>query len=123
MKREGCSYLMTCLGKTGDPPYHWTSALHSLSGTNTMSTPFSLLTAGLSFPPSAVRLVTLPALPPDDWRIRQALSMGPGRAGWHYSLSVAGIAPHRVRKDHLFLSPIILGVFAARRLVFRIISC
>ena len=72
---------MTCLGSTGDPPYHWTSALHSLSGTNTMSTPFSLLTADLSFPPSAVRLVTLPALPPPDWRIRQALSMGPGRAG------------------------------------------
>ena len=73
--------LITCLGSTGDPPYHWTSALHSLSGTKTMSTPFSLLTADLSFPPSAVRLVTLPALPPDDWRIRQALSMGPGRAG------------------------------------------
>ena len=30
----------------------------SLSGTKTMSTPFSLLTDGRSLPPSAVRLVT-----------------------------------------------------------------
>ena len=58
MSKKWIPYLITCLGRTGDPPYHWTSALQSLSGTNTMSTPFSLLTDGRSLPPSAVRLVT-----------------------------------------------------------------
>jgi hypothetical protein len=67
---------MTCLGNAGDPPYHCTSALHSLSGTNTMSLP--IFADGLSLPPSTVRLVTLP---PEVGMMRHVLSISPGLAG------------------------------------------